>query len=190
MTASHQLPRVISNISIPRPPRYGWLRRACAWRLTAQGYFKRCAIFALSAAPHKFCLLQWLFEQVDVWCRPNQWSNCARLAFFSCCLSEQLVPRYLKWLFYFFYLATTSQRAAMSQFSTMTTREKKMQAAAICREIHGPEGTWMQHLLLTLFHVSFHIRFHFLPIFSLHIVRFLSLKEQVWSFGVMLSSYN
>uniref|UniRef100_A0A667YRM6 Myozenin 2a n=1 Tax=Myripristis murdjan TaxID=586833 RepID=A0A667YRM6_9TELE len=28
----------------------------------------------------------------------------------------------------------------MSQFSTMTTRERKMQAAAICREVQGPEG--------------------------------------------------
>ena len=29
----------------------------------------------------------------------------------------------------------------MSQFSTMTTNERKLQAAAICREIQGPEGT-------------------------------------------------
>ncbi|XP_017269818.1 myozenin-2 [Kryptolebias marmoratus] len=31
----------------------------------------------------------------------------------------------------------------MSQFSTMTTREKKMQAAAICREVHGQEDAQM-----------------------------------------------
>ncbi|TMS01937.1 Synaptopodin-2 [Larimichthys crocea] len=34
-------------------------------------------------------------------------------------------------------------RAAMSQFSTMTTREKKIQAAAICREIQGQEDAEM-----------------------------------------------
>ncbi|MED6277318.1 hypothetical protein CHARACLAT_012122 [Characodon lateralis] len=31
----------------------------------------------------------------------------------------------------------------MSQFSTMTTRERKMQAAAICREVQGQEDTHM-----------------------------------------------
>lgn len=31
----------------------------------------------------------------------------------------------------------------MSQFCTMTTRERKIQAAAICREIQGPEGAEM-----------------------------------------------
>nr|XP_020467091.1 myozenin-2-like isoform X2 [Monopterus albus] len=31
----------------------------------------------------------------------------------------------------------------MSQFSTMTTRERKLQAAAICREIQGPEDMGM-----------------------------------------------
>uniref|UniRef100_A0A667YFF1 Myozenin 2a n=1 Tax=Myripristis murdjan TaxID=586833 RepID=A0A667YFF1_9TELE len=31
----------------------------------------------------------------------------------------------------------------MSQFSTMTTRERKMQAAAICREVQGPEDVEM-----------------------------------------------
>ncbi|XP_037531909.1 myozenin-2 [Nematolebias whitei] len=31
----------------------------------------------------------------------------------------------------------------MSQFSTMTTRERKMQAAAICREFHGQEDVQM-----------------------------------------------
>ncbi|XP_056156610.1 myozenin-2-like [Lampris incognitus] len=31
----------------------------------------------------------------------------------------------------------------MSQFSTMTTRERKMQAAAICREVQGPEDIEM-----------------------------------------------
>lgn len=39
-----------------------------------------------------------------------------------------------------FCLTSDSLRAAMSQFSTMTTREKKIQAAAICREIQGQEG--------------------------------------------------
>lgn len=33
-----------------------------------------------------------------------------------------------------------SPGAVMSQFSTMTTNERKMQAAAVCREIQGPEG--------------------------------------------------
>lgn len=39
------------------------------------------------------------------------------------------------------FLPHDSSGAAMSQFSTMTTRERKMQAAAICREVQTLEGS-------------------------------------------------
>lgn len=44
--------------------------------------------------------------------------------------------------------------AAISKFSTMTTRERKMQAAAICREVQAQEGNIRHHFLFTYSHNS------------------------------------
>lgn len=55
--------------------------------------------------------------------------------------------------------------AIMSQFSTMTTRERKMQAAAICREVQGQEGIW-NILHLTYLSFGFYFKFQGFHLFN------------------------
>lgn len=79
-------PRAISDPSIPRPPDtagcHVW--RACARRLTAQGYLKGCANFALFTAPiNSVCPGGSLCVALDVWCRPIDSRGPPRL----CCLA-------------------------------------------------------------------------------------------------------
>lgn len=112
--------------------------RACAWRLTAQGYLKGCANFALFTAPiNSICFggswcVAWMLDVGQS--MPNmQPCFCRSLHIWTGCADVLRLP----WLF---ASSSYSPGAAMSQFSTMTTRERKMQAAAICREFQAQEG--------------------------------------------------
>lgn len=115
--------------------------RACAWRLTAQGYLKGCANFALFIAPINsvyFCGSLCAMCVVDVSQSMVNMLPCCLAFVFAVCLNRlywcELSPVTS-------CLMPVSLGAAMSQFSTMTTRERKMQAAAICREIQAQEGS-------------------------------------------------
>lgn len=115
--------------------------RACAWRLTAQGYLKGCANFALFTAPinsvcfgGSLCEVWMLDAAID-----GQHVALRCLAFVSYILTGCADVHCLLWLFA--SPPHDSPGAAMSQFSTMTTRERKMQAAAICREVQTLEGS-------------------------------------------------
>ncbi len=112
--------------------------RACAWRLTAQGYLKGCANFALFSASINSVRLggslcdAWMLDVGQS--MANMLPRCLALCFWTGCTD-------VRCLLWHFCLTPDSPGAAMSQFSTMTTGERKMQAAAICREVQAQEGS-------------------------------------------------
>ncbi|XP_035503807.2 myozenin-2-like isoform X1 [Scophthalmus maximus] len=77
----------------------------------------------------------------------NRWPTCSRVCLAFCvllyCMFEQGCTDVHCLLGLSLPRPLTPPGAAMSQFSTMTTRERKMQAAAICREVQAQEDTEM-----------------------------------------------
>lgn len=128
--------------------------RACAHRLTAQGYLKGCANFALFTAPiNSVCFSERLCMvlKLDV-----GWSMLRMPAMLSCFCVSHVCAGYtdVHWPLRLFASPPVLQWTAMSQFSTMSTRERKIQAAAICREFHGQEGSHVISSSLSCFLVS------------------------------------